>query len=145
PEAGAREYVRRAALHFSGLRISPDSARDRLRRSATEPTDYIPWPINFFSILLESDLGQRHVARPVGAGPRRLDESKRAHDADRLVAEVELVMIVRRAQQMRIVVMVFLPAGAERPRHRQPVADVHRVVVPIVIPPRAPPAIVRPE
>ena len=65
-------------------------------------------------------------------------------DPDRHVAEVELARTVSGAEQVRIVVMVVLPAGAERRHHRQPVADVHRVVVRIVVAPRAPAAIVRP-
>src|SRR5204863_5934187 len=62
------------------------------------------------STALQRNL-QPHVVRLVGAGGGRLDQSQDAHDPDRHVAEVELAGTVCRAEQVRIVVMVVLPAG----------------------------------
>ena len=52
--------------------------------------------------------------------------------------------MVRGPQEIGMVVMVVLPAGAEGRRHRQPVPDVHRVVARIVISARTPPTVVGP-
>src|SRR4029079_2412272 len=93
---------------------------------------------------LQRERRQRHVAWLVRPGRGRLDQSHGTHDPDRHVAEVELTRAVSGAEQVRIVVMVVLPAGVEGGHHRQPVADVHGVVIRIVVPPRAPAAIVRP-
>src|SRR6185295_2296477 len=52
--------------------------------------------------------------------------------------------MMRQPEQMRVVVMIVLPAGTERRHDRQPVSDIHRVVVFVFIASRAETTIVRP-
>ena len=51
---------------------------------------------------------------------------------------------MRQSEQMRVVVMVILPAGAEGRRDGKPVSDIHGVIVLVVIAARAETTIVGP-
>src|SRR6185436_19427084 len=104
-----------------------------------------PWQEEprFVRYRSKTKFSEREIRGHVVARRRGLHKTQRLHEPHRHEPEIEFAWIVARTQQVRIVVMVVLQARAEGRRDRQPIADVHRIVV-VMVATRAEAPIVRP-
>src|SRR5678815_1019257 len=81
----------------------------------------------------QTELSEREIRGHVVASRRGLHKTQRLHDAHRHEPEIKFGWIVARAEKVRIVVMVVLKAGAESRHDRQPVTDVHCIVLRVIV------------